>query len=235
MALCPFHWSVCLDSERSTECVCVCECVKRKGIKKRQSAIHFWTSNPSFVSAWLKLHGCHSHKAICTSNFYLQYYKLWSNYYKKQSVLSQKCHIWKLMQAFDKKTQTAGNDLWISSLSKLITRCYIIGLLSYPTCLHSSPLTCIGTQNHLRHTCRCLFLARGQENWLHRSVMVIQQRSRPSLAAGHTWKSKCIEMLQNYLDIQASSILIVLKQYCLFQRLQGHAKERGKTMYTLCL
>lgn len=146
-------------------------CEKRKGNKKRQSAIQFWTSIIHICmtqAAWLPL---------SQSNWHLQFLLLQTIvklYLKADASLGQ-------------KTQSAGIDLWISSLSKLTTRCYaIIRLLSYQTFLDSSPLTCIGTQNHLRHTSCCLFLARGQENWLHRSVMVIQQRSRPSLGAGHT-------------------------------------------------
>ena len=168
--------------------VCACECVKREKETRRGSQ-PFISGHPihhSYLhdSSCMAATGTKQFAPLISTTVLQTIIKLLQ---KAIGTIPKVRHLKADASLREKKTQTAGNDLWISSLSKLTTRCYaIIGLLSYPTCLHSSRLTCIGTQNHLRHTSRCLLLARGQENWLHRSVMVIQQRSRPSLGAGHT-------------------------------------------------
>ena len=171
--------------------MCACECVKREKETKRGSQ-PFISGHPihhSYLhdSSCMAATGTKQFAPLISTTVLQTIIKLLQ---KAIGTIPKVRHLKADASLREKKHKrlgmTCGYHHFRNSLRGAMLSYAIIGLLSYPTCLHSSPLTCIGTQNHLRHTSRCLLLARGQENWLHRSVMVIQQRSRPSLGAGHT-------------------------------------------------
>ncbi len=66
----------------------------------------------------------------------------------------------------------------------------------------------------------------------HPSVMVIQQRSRPSLGAGHTWKSKCCKTISisKHQALYMYSNSIVCSKGC--RNAHNTSEERGKAMYS---
>lgn len=114
------------------------------------------------------------------------------------------------MQAFDKKTQTAGNDLWISSLSKLTTRCYAIICYHRFTFLSNLP-TFLSFDMHWHseppppHQPLSSFGAGTRK--LVASICHGNPATKPSISWCCSYLK--VQMLQNYLDIQASSILII--------------------------